>query len=123
PQVHEVATRRVKYSLIQLYLILIFKRTNPDVRMVVVFFLLLCAQFLSNLALETEEENNPINVNGSGFNKEGLKRDALVFSKASKVKGSSGGQNDHIKKNNGVSTFIKSHTYGSYVDIGVIVFD
>ncbi|MFS7910039.1 hypothetical protein Hanom_Chr02g00101591 [Helianthus anomalus] len=91
-------------------------------QMLVVFFLLLCAQFLSTLSLESKEEDSPINVNASVFNnEEDLKKDALVFSKSSRGKGSSGGTNDHTKQNNAVSTFIVPHIYGSYVDIGVIV--
>ncbi|KAI3806942.1 hypothetical protein L1987_22860 [Smallanthus sonchifolius] len=90
--------------------------------MLVVFFLLLCAQFLSTLALESNDEKNPINIKGNEFNKEeGLKRGALVFSKATKAKGTSGAQNDHTKKNNANSMFIKPHTYVSDVGIGVIV--
>ncbi|KAK9050615.1 hypothetical protein SSX86_030415 [Deinandra increscens subsp. villosa] len=92
-------------------------------QMLVVFFLLLCAQFLSTLALESKEGKNAIGVNGYSFNKEeGLKRYPLLFSKASRAKGSSnGGQNDHTKKSNAISMFIKPRTHVLDVGIGVIV--
>ncbi|KAL8260933.1 hypothetical protein R6Q59_024982 [Mikania micrantha] len=89
-------------------------------QMLVVFYLLLCAQFLSTLALESKDENNSININEDGFNKEGLKGDMSVFSKVSKAKGSNGGQNDHTKKSNAISMFTKHHMYASEVGIGVI---
>ncbi|KAI3763246.1 hypothetical protein L1987_53700 [Smallanthus sonchifolius] len=90
--------------------------------MFIIFFLLLCAQFLTTLALESKDEKNPINIKGNEVNKEeGLKRDALVFSKATKAKGTSGAQNDHTKQSNAISMFIKTHTRVSNVGIGVIV--
>lgn len=68
------------------------------------------------------EEKTPINVNGNDFSiQESLKQDTKFFSKVSKAKGSNGGQNDHTKKNNAASMFIKPHTYVLDVGIGVLV--
>ncbi|KAK1413160.1 hypothetical protein QVD17_34928 [Tagetes erecta] len=92
------------------------------VQMLVLFFLLLCAQFLSTMSLESKEEKTPINVNVNDFSKEdGLMQHKKFSSKVSKAKGSNGGQNDHAKKNNAISMFMKPRTYVQDVGIGVIV--
>nr|GEV37734.1 integrase, catalytic region, zinc finger, CCHC-type, peptidase aspartic, catalytic [Tanacetum cinerariifolium] len=80
------------------------------------FFLLLCAQLLSTFALESKDEKGIVDFNASGKSGEdGLKRDELVFSKASKGKPSPGGQNDRTKKNKAGSMLIKPAAYISNI--------
>ncbi|GKC78333.1 hypothetical protein Tco_1129107, partial [Tanacetum coccineum] len=86
------------------------------------FFLLLCAQLLSTFALESKDEKGIVDFNKSGKSGEdGLKRDELVYSKASKGKPSPGGQNDRTKKNKADSMLIKPAAYISNIGIGAIV--
>nr|XP_043637771.1 uncharacterized protein LOC122608743 [Erigeron canadensis] len=76
------------------------------------FFILLCSQFTSNLALESKAEKDIIDMNGGSHSrKEGLKQEELVVSKATGGRGSSGGQNNRpsdTKKNKATSMLIRS---------------
>ncbi|PWA94415.1 hypothetical protein CTI12_AA061990 [Artemisia annua] len=86
------------------------------------FFLLLCVQLLSTFALESKDEKGTVDFNTSGNSGENdVKRDELVFSKASKGKASPGGQNDRTKKNKADSMLIKPAAYISNIGIGAIV--
>ncbi|XP_071733401.1 uncharacterized protein [Rutidosis leptorrhynchoides] len=92
----------------------------------VIFFLfLLCAQFLSNLALESKEEKNAINLKWNDHSRENdVKHDELVLSKASRGKGASGGQDTRPvdnKKSKATSMLIKPYGYVSSICIGAIV--
>ncbi|CAH1419061.1 unnamed protein product [Lactuca virosa] len=89
------------------------------------FFILLCVQFLSNLALESQEEKGTPSLSENGYNgDDGLKRDQLMLSKASKGKGTYGGQNDRppsTKKSRAVSILSKPPVYISNTGIGGVV--
>ncbi|KAI3737475.1 hypothetical protein L2E82_27479 [Cichorium intybus] len=90
--------------------------------MLAFFFILLCTQFLSNLALQSHEEKDTRHTPSSSGND--VKHDELVLSKASKGKGSFGGQNDQppsTKKSRGVSILSKPPAYISNTGIGVLV--
>ncbi|KAI3806941.1 hypothetical protein L1987_22859 [Smallanthus sonchifolius] len=88
-------------------------------------FILLCAQFISSLALESKEEKGPVDMNENSHGREdGVKQDELVLSKASKGKGAYGGQNDrppNTNKSNSVSTLLHKPTYISSVGVSVII--
>ncbi|KAI3684389.1 hypothetical protein L6452_33612 [Arctium lappa] len=93
--------------------------------MLAFFFLLLCAQLIpSTLALESIDKKVTTGLNEYSYKKDSVKRDDLVLSKASKGKGSYGGQNDRppdTKKSKAVSMLAKAPAYISNVGIGAII--
>ncbi|KAI3763247.1 hypothetical protein L1987_53701 [Smallanthus sonchifolius] len=88
-------------------------------------FILLCAHFISSLALESKEEKGPVDMNGNSYGREdGVKQDELVLSKAGKGKGAYGGQNDrppNTNKSKAVSTLLHEPTYMLSIGVSVII--
>ncbi|KAK9069849.1 hypothetical protein SSX86_010245 [Deinandra increscens subsp. villosa] len=91
----------------------------------VFIILLLCAQFISSLDLDSKEVKVPINMNGNSYGKqEVVKHDELVLSKASKGKGAYGGQNNRppsTKKSKATSMLLNEPGYMPNVVIGVVI--
>ncbi|KAL8237789.1 hypothetical protein R6Q59_018870 [Mikania micrantha] len=87
--------------------------------------LLLCAQFISSLAFESQEDKASINMNrSSNGDEDGVKPYGLVFSKTGKGKGTYGGQNNrtpNTNKSSATSMLIKQHGYMSNIFVCVII--
>lgn len=71
------------------------------------------------------EKKDMVNMNVNGYGKEeSVMRDALVLSKASKGKGSYGGQNDQppsTKKSKAISMLIKQSSFNSTIVLCMIL--